>query len=121
MYAAAMSMVGPDDIVQIAGAGPAGLAAAITLARAGGREVAHEAHPIVGYRFQRDLQGLENRTSEEDVLCWTYCGVWKLQPSSPRFPAGRAQCSTPEAWRKKCRARWVTSAASRTRAGGSPS
>ena len=28
----------------------------------------HEAHGEVGHRFQRDLQGLENWSSEEDVL-----------------------------------------------------
>lgn len=54
--------------IQIAGAGPAGLAAAITLARAGCRVVIHEAQREVGYRFQRDLQGLENWTTEQDVL-----------------------------------------------------
>lgn len=56
------------DALDIAGAGPAGLAAAITLARAGRRVVLHEAHGEVGHRFQGDLQGLENWTSDEDVL-----------------------------------------------------
>ena len=62
---------GPDkdkDAIKIAGAGPAGLAAAITLARAGRRVVLHEAHGEVGHRFQGDLQGLENWTSDEGVL-----------------------------------------------------
>lgn len=58
----------PEGIVQIAGAGPAGLAAAITLARAGRRVIVHETHPEVGYRFGSDLQGLENWSTEQDVL-----------------------------------------------------
>lgn len=58
------------DAVHVAGAGPAGLGAAITLARAGRRVIVHEAHSTVGARFRRDLQGLENWTTDEDVLDW---------------------------------------------------
>lgn len=54
--------------ITIAGAGPAGLAAAITLARAGRRVCVHETHADVGHRFQGDFQGLENWTTDEDVL-----------------------------------------------------
>ncbi len=59
-----------DDtrVVEIAGAGPAGLAAAITLAHAGRPVIVHEARSEVGYRFQRDLQGLENWTGARDAL-----------------------------------------------------
>lgn len=55
-------------VMQIAGACPAGLAAAITLAHAGERVVVHEARPNVGWRFGRDLQGLENWTTSRNVL-----------------------------------------------------
>ena len=57
-----------EEPLQIAGAGPAGLAAAITLARAGRTVIVHEAKPSVGYRFQGDLQGLENWSHRQDVL-----------------------------------------------------
>ncbi len=56
------------DTIHVAGAGPAGLAAAITLAHARRRVVVHEARNEVGARFGRDLQGLENWTSRHDVL-----------------------------------------------------
>ncbi len=56
------------DTIQIAGAGPAGLVAAITLVRAGQKVIVHEAKPNVGWRFKRDLQGLENWTTKQDVL-----------------------------------------------------
>ncbi len=54
--------------VEIAGAGPAGLAAAITLAQAGRKVVVHETQKEVGHRFGGDFQGIENWTTEEDAL-----------------------------------------------------
>tara|TARA_R110002110_G_scaffold167482_1_gene368465 strand:+ start:10452 stop:11588 length:1137 start_codon:yes stop_codon:yes gene_type:complete len=61
-------MINSDQPIEIAGAGPAGLAAAITLARAGRQVIVHEARKNVGERFQGDFQGLENWTTERDVL-----------------------------------------------------
>lgn len=52
----------------IAGAGPAGLAAAITLAHTGRRVVVHEAQTEVGCRFKRDLQEIKNWTTRKDAL-----------------------------------------------------
>ncbi|GBE44956.1 hypothetical protein BMS3Bbin11_00035 [bacterium BMS3Bbin11] len=57
-----------DKPIQIAGAGPAGLSAAITLARAGTQVIVHEAQAKVGWRFKHDFQGLENWTTQRDVL-----------------------------------------------------
>jgi flavin-dependent dehydrogenase len=54
--------------ISIVGAGPAGLACAIVLARGGRKVVVREWKDRVGHRFHDDFQGLENWTSEKDVL-----------------------------------------------------
>jgi flavin-dependent dehydrogenase len=54
--------------VEISGAGPAGLAAAITVAMSGGKAVVHEHNADVGLRFHRDFQGIENWTTPGDAL-----------------------------------------------------
>ncbi|MGV8893191.1 MAG: DUF3141 domain-containing protein [Burkholderiaceae bacterium] len=56
------------DLIQIGGAGPAGLAAAITLAKAGRSVLVPEMHSEAGHRFGGDFQGLENWTTLQDAL-----------------------------------------------------
>ncbi len=53
--------------INIIGAGPAGLAAAIALRREGFPVRVFEASSDVGHRFSGDFQGLENWSSETDV------------------------------------------------------
>lgn len=54
--------------ITVVGAGPAGLACAIVLARAGRRVIVRESRGAVGARFHGDFQGLENWSAEKDTL-----------------------------------------------------
>ena len=54
--------------IQIMGAGPSGLAAAINLAKAGYKVSVFERRQDCGWRFGGDLQGLENWSYKEDVI-----------------------------------------------------
>jgi len=54
--------------LHIVGAGPAGLACAIVLARGGRSVVVHDRRKQSGARFHNDFQGLENWTGPADIL-----------------------------------------------------
>lgn len=54
--------------IKIQGAGPAGLAAAIKLAKEGMSVTVFEKNDECGMRFRGDFQGLENWSSEIDIL-----------------------------------------------------
>src|SRR5438093_1521526 len=54
--------------IHVLGAGPSGLAAALTANRAGRRVIVHERSWEVGHRFHDDFQGLENWTTDGDVI-----------------------------------------------------
>lgn len=58
----------PGRPITVVGAGPAGLACAIVLARAGRKVIVREWHATVGSRFHGDFQGLENWSDRVDVL-----------------------------------------------------
>ncbi len=56
------------EALEVVGAGPAGLTAAILGRRAGRRVIVYERRQDVGGRFHGDFQGLENWSTEHDVL-----------------------------------------------------
>jgi flavin-dependent dehydrogenase len=59
---------GGESPITVVGAGPAGLASAIALAQSGLAVMVREWHAEVGHRFHGDFQGLENWSTEQDVL-----------------------------------------------------
>jgi len=62
--------VGNSLRVSVIGAGPAGLAAALELARGGAEVTVYEQHRTPGRRFHGDTQAFENWTTDEDVPSW---------------------------------------------------
>ena len=63
-----MTVKAQGDPITVVGAGPAGLACAIVLSRAGRTVIVREWHRTVGARFHSDFQGLENWSDRWDVL-----------------------------------------------------
>ena len=98
-------MVNSRDEIRIAGAGPAGLAAAIILAKAGLKVRVFEQHSKVGSRFHDDFQGLENWSREEDALeevrsagietNWWYRTFYGGRLCDPDMRATTINCSRP--------------------------
>lgn len=64
----AVAASGSSSRLQVVGGGPAGLVAALTVAKAGREVTVSERHSDVGRRFHGDFQGLENWTTQADVL-----------------------------------------------------
>lgn len=87
--------------IHISGAGPAGLAAALTIARAGGRAIVHERKATVGSRFRGDFQGLENWTTPEDVL--EELSDAGIQPRFAPAPFREVVLFTPDGREHRCR------------------
>lgn len=63
-----MGSLGEQRHLEIVGAGPAGIAAALTARAARVPVTVYEKHGRAGTRFHGDFQGLENWTTEEDTL-----------------------------------------------------
>lgn len=76
------------ETIEIAGAGPAGLAAAIVLAKRGFHVRVLEKHDTVGRRFNDDLQGFENWSAEGDYF--DELQAWGIEPTWWHRPV--AQC-----------------------------
>jgi flavin-dependent dehydrogenase len=70
--------------IHVVGAGPAGLSAALTAVSSGARVVVSERRGAAGARFHGDLQGIENWTTEADVL--EELASIGIEPSFPLHP-----------------------------------
>jgi flavin-dependent dehydrogenase len=80
--------------LQVIGAGPAGLAAAILGRKAGRRVVVFERHRDVGCRFHGDFQGLENWSGAGDVL-EELAGLG-IEPTFKAIPLTEQVCYGPD-------------------------
>jgi len=99
----APGVAGGDSTIHIVGAGPAGLAAAITAAQAGTPVVVHERESRVGSRFHDDFQGLENWSTRGDVL--GELELAGLRPDCELTPFHEQTCFGPDGQERVIRSR----------------
>jgi flavin-dependent dehydrogenase len=81
------------ETIKILGAGPAGLTAAIGLARAGCRVTVYERAPDVGTRRDGDLEALEDFTMRESV--WDEFARWGIERNFHSVPIHSLTCFGP--------------------------
>lgn len=83
-----------EEALTILGAGPAGLTAAILGCRAGRKVIVYERRKDVGGRFHGDFQGLENWSTERDVL--DEIRALGIEPTFPAIPFRQQACFGPD-------------------------
>lgn len=86
-------MLNERDAIQIMGAGPSGLTAAIALARAGRSVVVYERAGDVGSRRDGDLEALEDFTMREGV--WDELTRWGIAKNFHATPIDSLTCFGP--------------------------
>src|SRR5215211_9091382 len=79
--------------IRILGAGPAGLTAAITLARAGRSVTVYERASDVGTRHHGDYEAIENWTTHDDL--YSELATWGLQTNFRCVPIHALTCFGP--------------------------
>lgn len=82
------------DTIEISGAGPAGLAAALSVVRSGREACVYERREEVGKRFHGDFQGLENWTTDIDVL--EELGSMGIEAGFEHTPFHEVTCFSPD-------------------------
>ncbi len=83
-----------SEALTVIGAGPAGLTAAILACRAGRKVTVYERRQDVGGRFHGDFQGLENWSTDRDVL--DEIKALGIEPTFPAFPFSKQVCFGPD-------------------------
>ncbi len=86
--------------ITIVGTGPAGMAAALTVAHNGGRAVIYERSRDVGHRSHGDFQGIENWTTDQDVL--EELSAMGINPTFDNIPFREAVIYDPEGREFRC-------------------
>lgn len=95
-------MTPQHGVIEIAGAGPAGLSAALTLQRHGAHPRVYERRTSAGARFHGDLQGLENWSTARDVL--DELAAMGIAPDFDPIPCYEVLLYDPDGRESLCRA-----------------